>query len=82
MLQIDLAEIGNRISVERRRNNITQEQLAEKMNVSIQILNILASSGSSIMSGQLSRCSHFDTACVETPAFSANSSCVNPFSLR
>lgn len=41
MLQIDLAEIGNRISVERRRNNITQEQLAEKMNVSIQMISNL-----------------------------------------
>lgn len=41
MLQIDLTEIGNRISVERRRNNITQEQLAEKMNVSIQMISNL-----------------------------------------
>ena len=41
MLQIDLTEIGNRISVERRRNNITQEKLAEKMNVSIQMISNL-----------------------------------------
>lgn len=41
MLQIDLTEIGNRISVERRRNNITQKQLAEKMNVSIQMISNL-----------------------------------------
>ena len=41
MLQIDLVEIGKRISTERKRNNITQEQLAEKMNVSIQMISNL-----------------------------------------
>lgn len=41
MLQIDLASIGKRISAERKRNNITQEQLAEKMNVSIQMISNL-----------------------------------------
>ena len=41
MLQIDLTEIGNRISVERRRNNITQEQLAEKINRSTQFVSTL-----------------------------------------
>ena len=41
MLQIDLVEIGKRISIERKRNNITQEQLAEKMNVSIQMISNL-----------------------------------------
>lgn len=41
MLGIDLVEIGKRISIERKRNNITQEQLAEKMNVSIQMISNL-----------------------------------------
>lgn len=41
MLGIDLLEIGKRISIERKRNNITQEQLAEKMNVSIQMISNL-----------------------------------------
>ena len=41
MPQIDLVAIGNRISTERKRNNITQEQLAEKMNVSIQMISNL-----------------------------------------
>ncbi len=41
MLEIDLVAIGNRISIERKRNNITQEQLAEKMNVSIQMISNL-----------------------------------------
>ncbi|MBR5323057.1 MAG: helix-turn-helix transcriptional regulator [Clostridia bacterium] len=41
MLQIDLVAIGKRISTERKRNNITQEQLAEKMNVSIQMISNL-----------------------------------------
>ena len=41
MLQIDLVAMGNRISTERKRNNITQEQLAEKMNVSIQMISNL-----------------------------------------
>ena len=41
MPQIDLVAIGKRISTERKRNNITQEQLAEKMNVSIQMISNL-----------------------------------------
>ena len=41
MLQIDLIAIGKRISIERKRNNITQEQLAEAMNVSIQMISNL-----------------------------------------
>lgn len=41
MLQIDLVAIGNRISTERKRNHITQEQLAEKMNVSVQMISNL-----------------------------------------
>ena len=41
MQQIDLIAIGNRIASERRRINITQEQLAEKMNVSIQMISNL-----------------------------------------
>lgn len=41
MTQIDLIAIGNRICSERKRNNITQEQLAEKMNVSVQMISNL-----------------------------------------
>ncbi len=41
MVEIDLTAIGNRIVGERKRNNITQEQLAEKMNVSIQMISNL-----------------------------------------
>ena len=40
-MEIDLTAIGNRIVCERKRNNITQEQLAEKMNVSIQMISNL-----------------------------------------
>jgi len=41
MVEIDLTAMGNRIAGERKRNNITQEQLAEKMNVSIQMISNL-----------------------------------------
>lgn len=48
MLQIDLVAIGKRISTERKRINLTQEQLAEKMNVSIQMISNLERGNKSI----------------------------------
>lgn len=41
MQQVDLVAIGNRIASERRLHNITQEELAEKMNVSVQMISNL-----------------------------------------
>ncbi len=41
MIDVDLAEIGRRIQSRRRQQGLTQEQLADKMNVSIQMISNL-----------------------------------------
>lgn len=41
MTSVELKAIGNRISERRKQLNLTQEQVAEKMNVSIQMVSNL-----------------------------------------
>lgn len=41
MADVDLAEIGKRIQSRRKQQGLTQEQLADKMNVSIQMISNL-----------------------------------------
>ena len=48
MLNQKLIEIGNRISKKRKQLNLTQEVLAEKMNVSVQIISNLERGNKSI----------------------------------
>ena len=48
MLNQKLIEIGNRISKKRKQLNLTQEVLAEKMNVSVQMISNLERGNKSI----------------------------------
>ena len=48
MLNQKLIEIGNRISKRRKQLNLTQEVLAEKMNVSVQMISNLERENKSI----------------------------------
>lgn len=48
MLNQKLIEIGNRISKRRKQLNLTQEVLAEKMNVSVQMISNLERGNKSI----------------------------------
>lgn len=41
MADVDLAEIGKRIQSRRKQQGLTQEQLADRMNVSIQMISNL-----------------------------------------
>lgn len=41
MADVDLAEIGRRIQSRRKQQGLTQEQLADRMNVSIQMISNL-----------------------------------------
>ena len=41
MADVDLAEIGKRIQLRRKQQGLTQEQLADRMNVSIQMISNL-----------------------------------------
>lgn len=41
MADVDLAEIGRRIQLRRKQQGLTQEQLADRMNVSIQMISNL-----------------------------------------
>lgn len=41
MVNVDLAEIGKRIQARRKQQGLTQEQLADRMNVSIQMVSNL-----------------------------------------
>lgn len=41
MAGVDLAEIGKRIQLRRKQQGLTQEQLADRMNVSIQMISNL-----------------------------------------
>lgn len=48
MADVDLAEIGKRIQSRRKQQGLTQEQLADRMNVSIQMISNLERGNKSI----------------------------------
>ena len=48
MADVDLAEIGRRIQLRRKQQGLTQEQLADRMNVSIQMISNLERGNKSI----------------------------------